>query len=63
VANNLMEIQLKKKFVLERLLEKGVKYTQQGRDVRDCDYEELCYELVLESFREIDISSESNRWF
>lgn len=63
MANNLMEIQLKKKFVLERLLEKGIRQTQQGKDIHDCDYEELRYELVLEAFREIDITSDENKWF
>lgn len=63
MIDNPMKIQLKKKFVLERLIEKGVTHSQQGKSIHDCDYEELKYELVLLSFREIDVESDENRWF
>lgn len=55
--------EMKKNFVLERLLAAGVTHSQQGDSVRELDYEELKYELVLQAFREIDTENESNLWF
>lgn len=60
---NPMKFQLKKKLVLERLIEKGVTHSQQGTPIHECDYEELKYELVLSAYREIDIEKEANKWF
>jgi hypothetical protein len=55
--------EMKRKFVLERLLEAGVTKSQDGIDIRECDYEELKYEYVLQSFREVDVAKDSNKWF
>lgn len=60
---NPMKFQLKKKFVLERLIEKGITHSQQGTPIHECDYEELKYELVLSAYREIDIEKDENKWF
>lgn len=54
---------LKQKFVLERLLELGVRESQQGKSLYELDYDELKFELVLASFREIDAESEENKFF
>ncbi|MFB7301699.1 hypothetical protein [Heyndrickxia sporothermodurans] len=55
--------EMKRNFVLERLLEAGVTKSQLGQDIHELDYEELKYELVLQSFREIDVQSDKNKWF
>ncbi|MBT2710071.1 hypothetical protein J7I91_19225 [Pseudomonas sp. ISL-84] len=36
---------------------------QSGKRIHDCDYEELKYELVLASFREINTEATQNNWF
>ena len=58
-----LQKKMKREFVLERLLALGVTKSQTGKSIMDCDYEELKYELVLASFREIDTESDSNRWY
>jgi len=55
--------EMKKNFVLERLLAAGVTESQQGVDIRNLDYEDLKYEWVLQSFREIDTECGENAWF
>ena len=54
---------MKREFVLERLVALGISKSQTGKAIHECDYEELKYELVLASFREIDTESDSNRWY
>jgi hypothetical protein len=54
---------LKRKFILERLLEKGIMKSQQGEEIHTLGYEELKYELVLAAFREIDAENDNNKWF
>jgi len=56
-------VEMKKNFVLERLLAAGITHSQLGEDIRNLDYEELKYELVLQSFREIDTECGANAWF
>ncbi len=55
--------EMKKNFVLERLIAAGVMYSQQGVSVHELDYETLKYELVLLAFREIDVEHHENKWF
>lgn len=55
--------QAKINFVLEELKKLGVTTSQSGTSITDCNYEELKYELVLASFREIDAEVDANRWF
>lgn len=55
--------QAKIDFVLEELKRLGVTTAQSGTNITDCNYEELKYELVLASFREIDAEVDANRWF
>jgi hypothetical protein len=54
--------EMKRKIVLEALLELGIQ-TVEGKSVYELDYDELKYELVLASFRKIDIIRDSNKWF
>lgn len=55
--------QAKINFVLEELKRLGVTTAQSGTSITNCNYEELKYELVLASFREIDAQVDANRWF
>jgi hypothetical protein len=55
--------EMKRKFVLEQLLSKGVTRSQQGTNIYECSYEELKYELVLQAFRDVDLTKDENRWF
>lgn len=55
--------ELKRKFVIERLLEQGITKSQDGVNIHDLDYDTLKYELVLAAYREIDIQAAANRWF
>lgn len=58
-----MQKQMKREFVIDRLHEMGVTHTQEGKSIQECDYEELKYLLVLESFKQIDVEKESGKWF
>ncbi|MCM3600656.1 hypothetical protein M3175_07930 [Robertmurraya korlensis] len=55
--------EIKKQFVLDKLIKAGVTKGQSGKSVHDMDYDELKYELTLQAFREIDITSDSSRWW
>lgn len=55
--------EMKKQFVLDRLLAAGVTHSQSGVSVYELDYEELKYEWVLLAFREIDADSGEAAWF
>lgn len=55
--------QMKRNFVLGRLKELEVTYSQQGQPIELLDYDDLKYELVLASFKEIDPTSAANKWF
>jgi hypothetical protein len=54
---------MKREFVLERLLAMDITKSQTGKSIYDCNYEELKYELVLTAFREIDTNCDSGKWF
>lgn len=55
--------EMMRNFVIERLLEQGIKTNQNGVSIYELDYETLKYELSLSAFREIDVMTEANRWF
>jgi hypothetical protein len=55
--------ELKRKIVLENLLKLGVYTSQDGKSVYDLSYDDLKYELVLASFREIDRQNDEGKWF
>ncbi|CAG9620859.1 hypothetical protein BACCIP111883_01630 [Sutcliffiella rhizosphaerae] len=64
IANSVdLHQDMKRNFVLDKLLEQGITKSQQGQDIHLLSYEELKYELVLQSFREIDVAKDANRWF
>lgn len=54
---------LMRNFVLDHLKKLGITYSQSGKYIDALDYEELKYELVLASFRYINIEKDENRWF
>jgi len=54
---------MKQKTILDRLVELGVTESQDGISIYKLDYEELKYELVLAEFRQIDVDTDSNKWF
>lgn len=58
-----LELDAKKKFVLDKLLAAGVTETKEGVSVHRLSYEDLKYELVLQSFRDIDTECEANKYF
>lgn len=55
--------QMMRNFVIERLLELGIRESQTGVSIYDLDYEALKYELTLAAFREIDVMSDANKYF
>lgn len=57
------DIELKRNFVIERLKEKGITHSENGTSIHGLSYEDLKYELVLSSFKEIDSESSENKWF
>lgn len=54
---------LKRQVLLEKLLEKGVLVCQSGLSVYEAGYEEIKYEWVLLSFREIDVENGMDQLF
>jgi hypothetical protein len=59
----MMQLELKKKFVLDKLKEKGITHSQTGTSIEKLDYESLKYELVLQAFKEIDAENGEEKWF
>lgn len=60
---NQIQQNMKRNFVLDQLKEKGITHSQNGTSIDDLTYEDLKYELVLSSFKEIDSESSENKWF
>ncbi|MCM3395939.1 hypothetical protein [Cytobacillus oceanisediminis] len=56
-------MQQKRNILIKRLSELNISKAQSGKSIDECDYEELKYELVLASFREIDAEAAQNNWF
>ncbi|EFV74459.1 hypothetical protein HMPREF1013_05339 [Bacillus sp. 2_A_57_CT2] len=56
-------IQQKRNILIKRLAELNISKAQSGKSIHDCDYDELKYELVLASFREIDTEAAENTWY
>lgn len=55
--------QHKRQFVIDELLAYGVTTSIDGIYIYELNYDDLKYELTLAAFREIDILSDSNKWF
>lgn len=62
-TKNQLHQELKRNFVLEKLLEAGVTKSRDGIDLHDCDYKQLKHEWVMFSVREIDVEKDENKWF
>ena len=60
---NQMQQNMKRNFVLDQLKERGITHSQNGTSIDELNYEDLKYELVLLSFKEIDSESSENKWF
>jgi hypothetical protein len=56
-------MQQKRNILIKRLSELNISRAQSGKKIHECDYEELKYELVLASFRDIDAEAAENTWF
>jgi hypothetical protein len=54
---------MKQKMILEDLLKMGITETQEGVSIYQLSYDDLKYELVMASFRQVDIDNDSNGWF
>lgn len=61
-ANQLHQT-MKHQFVIVRLKDLGFQRSQTGKSLYELDYDEAKYELVLAEMRQIDVESDSNRWF
>lgn len=59
----MMHQEMKRNFVLDKLMEKGITHSQDGTSIEKLDYETLKYELVLSAFREIDAENGEEKWF
>ncbi|MFE4524711.1 hypothetical protein ACFRCQ_21825 [Cytobacillus firmus] len=57
------EKQLKHNFILERLQKKGITVSQQGIPLDQLNYDEIKYEYVLATFREVDPENSEEKWF
>lgn len=53
----------KRNILIRKLADLNISKAQSGKSIHDCDYEELKYELVLASFRDIDAEATENTWF
>jgi hypothetical protein len=63
IQSRTLHQEMKRNFVIERLQKLGVWETQTGKTIHEADYDELKYELVLASFREIDTEKAESKWF
>ncbi|MEH7223884.1 hypothetical protein V7112_08685 [Bacillus sp. JJ1566] len=52
-----------REYYLDELNRLGVRATKDGVSIDKCDIDELHYELVLASFREVDTAKAENAWF
>jgi hypothetical protein len=55
--------EMKRKIVLEELIKLGVYTTKEGKNVYDCDYDDLKHELVIARFRQSDRQNDEGKWF
>jgi hypothetical protein len=54
---------MKRNMILEDLEKMGITETQEGVSIYQLSYDDLKYELVMASYRRIDIDNDSNGWF
>lgn len=53
----------KKKLVINRLLELGVKQNQFGESINTLDLDELKFLLVIAEMKQVDIDHPEHKWF
>jgi hypothetical protein len=61
--NSVKQKDLKRKIFIEDLLAAGITVGQNGESIYEMSNAELKSELALHSYRKIDITSDSQRWF
>ena len=61
--NSVTQQELIRKIYIDDLIAAGVAIGQNGKSIHDMSDTELRYELALQSYRKIDITSDSQRWF
>lgn len=57
------EMALRRQFMTERLIERGITHSIEGKDIHTLDYEGLKQVWVRIQAMEINIASDQNRWF
>lgn len=55
--------QMKRNFVLGKLIALEVTNSHHGQSIELLDYDDLKYELVLAEYKEINATSDANKWF
>jgi hypothetical protein len=55
--------ELKRKHIIERLLEKGIKETKDGTSIHDLDYKSLKMELSIAQCLEVEVEKDEHKWF
>jgi hypothetical protein len=55
--------QMKRNFVLGKLIALEVTHSHRGQSIELLDYDDLKYELVLSAYKEINATSDANKWF
>lgn len=53
----------KRIFLIQELQKMNVTQSQEGRDLSDLSYDELKYEVVIASFRQIEIDHPNHKFF
>lgn len=54
--------ELKRQNLIEKLKEKGILTSREGKDIHDLTDKELAIELVISNFKERDIDHPDNAW-
>jgi len=53
----------KRQFLIQELQKMNVTKSAQGKDINNLSYDDLKYELVIASFRQIDINHPDHKFF
>jgi len=55
--------EIKRQIIIEDLRQLNVNVSREGVPIEDLSYDRLKEEMVLATFRQIDIESDDNEWF
>ncbi|MFF2290800.1 hypothetical protein [Peribacillus butanolivorans] len=55
--------QMKRNFVLGKLIALEVTHSHHGQSIELLDYDDLKYELVLSAYKEINATNGANKWW